>query len=568
MAHTYSRSYALVTLTLSAATAFVQDDYITGATSGAVGIVANVIDTTHIDVYEMSSTAFAPTENVSNVAGTTESCTARAASTTTTLPADAAEVIGSDSSVTNIFRKIADISGIGGVTNPSSTQAFLGLEMKIYFGREGQSSDTYCISKNENVRFGDTGAQGGIRLISSSTNDTYCSPGFHKYEDDDLDNYPPLYVQDGSILDFRCSNADGVAINIDTNSHFYVNDTVLKGDGILNGYYINVSGELRLTNSYIEDFTGFITTNTDSKFYFNNLYVQEISQAIVLASESPTYGRNLYFQNNVSGAAVFYSFFANWEASFEGVFTYDDNGDLWTDPLGASGLGYYFAHCVNSDIDVTKWQSLFNGAATHTKELSFKIKVVDESGNPIENATVSLRNQYAEALFRITDVNPTANVTNTATSITFTGAHGMSVGDYFRLGVEEMKVLTVPSSTQVTMSRAQNGTVARKHKTATILAVSELATTDSNGEIAYESRGNGKNAVFQETAEFTGTSGVLPPITGTHITYTDFILKVQKDGYETYKQPIDLSGYEGIDCGIKLRHSPTPGRDDMSEEFR
>ena len=123
MAHTYARSYALVTLTLSAATALVVDDYITGATSGAIGIIATVIDTTHIDVYEMSATPFAPTENVANVAGTTESCTATVASSSAVLPADCAEVIGSDAAVTDIFRHIADIAGIGGVSNPSSTQA-------------------------------------------------------------------------------------------------------------------------------------------------------------------------------------------------------------------------------------------------------------------------------------------------------------------------------------------------------------------------------------------------------------------------------------------------------------
>ena len=552
MAHTYARSYALVTLTLSAATTFALDDYITGQTSGAVGIVAGVSGST-VDVYEMSSTAFAPTENVDNVAAHRESCTGTAAYGGSTLPADAAEVIGSDSSVTDIFLQIANISGLGGVTAPSLSQAYIGLEMFVFNGREGQTSDTYSLSFEENVRLGDQGAKGKLRNVSSAANSTSLQLGFHKYEDDDLDNFPPAYVERGSILDIRCANttANTGVVN-DTNSFVYFNASTYKGDGKLNSSNFDNSGEVRFVRSYLINLNGFFSNL--GKLYIKDLYAQELIQAVLFLPEVPTYTDGIY-QSNSSGCATFFAFASSWEASANNVISHDSNGDLSTDPLlGAGSIAATPAviiHCVNSLVDVTEFWDVFRGTGTSLKEISFKLTVQDENGNVVEDANVNLENQHAKALFRVTDIHPTALITVSATSITFDAVHGMSVGDSFRLNCEEMKVLTVPTTASVTVSRGQNGTVAFYHYTGTHekLAVAETGLTDANGQIEYASSGNGKNAIVQETASFRLSQ---TPITGTHVTYTDFVLKVKKSGYKSASINLDLTGTTGKDLSVRL----------------
>jgi len=565
MAHTYARSYALVRLTLSAATALVVDDYITGATSGAVGIIARVPTTTTIDVYEMSATAFAPTENVANVAGTTESCTATIASPSADLPADAAEVIGSDSTVTDIFRKVADIAGIGGVSNPSSTQAWLGLEMTVYFGREGQSTDTYVLTYEENVRLGYTGAQGQVRCIGSSSNSTSFQNGFHKYKDNDLANFPPAYTESGSIIDIRCvnrgaPNTGSVAFEVDVYSFAYWNTCTFKGDGKINGSNYNNAGETRFVKVRYLNFTGFFANNFGSKLYVYHLYGQELIQSMFFLPEPPTSTDGIY-QSNSAGCNTFFSFGFNWEATAFDVISNNANGEPGTDSLLATGFSDNVMHCVNSVVDVTKFTSIFLGRGTSLKELSLKLTVQDELGNPIEGASVNIENQYTKALFRITDVilDTTPAVNATQTTIPFVTDHGLSVGDSFRVSSEEMTVLTVPSTTTVTVTRGANGTAGIIHAnhgtdmSATgdhqVLAIAEIGVTNASGVIDYSSSGNGKNAIVLETASFANNSTI---ITGTNIEYTDFNITVSKNGYKTIKEPITISGSGGIDCGITL----------------
>jgi len=547
MAHTYARSYALVTLTLSTTTAFVIDDYLTGQTSGAVGIVASV-GTTTIDVYEMSGTAFAPTENVDNVAGTRESCTGTAAYGGSTLPSDAAEVLGIDSTITNIFRKVADIAGISGVSNPSSTQNYLALEMTVYFGREGQTAATYTISYEENVRLGYSSSKSQIRCVSTSTYSTTFQSGLHKYKDNDTSIFPPLYVQQGSIIDIRCVTRGGTGINIDLYSVVYFNNSTLKGDGKVNVATLSNNGELRFVNTLYLNWNGFVSNTSSGKMYIQDIYLQSIQQAFIFSQTALTYSDGIYLQNS-SGAAIAFAFFASWESSLKNVIQYDSNGVLSTDYLLATGLGNVVLHCVNSDVDVTKFKSLFSGSGTSSKEISLKLTVLDEDGNPLQNAKVNVTNQYAKALFRSTDVLLSANINNSVTTLNFASAHGLVVGDDFRIASEEMTVVTQPSTTQVTVTRGVNNTVAISHNTTQYLAISEIATTDVNGQINYDSSSD-KNAVVEKIASFSG-SGTVSTLLDS-ISYTDFILYVTLSGYKDYKAPITISGKDGIDCPVIL----------------
>ena len=460
------------------------------------------------------------------------------------------------------IRQIAD-SGVGGVSNPSSTQAYLGLEMTVYIGKDGQTAETYALSYEENVRLGYSSAKSMIRLVGSSTDSSSLQHGFHKYEDNDLDNYPPAYMERGSVIDVRCVNRVGIAFSVDIYSFCYWNASTFKGDGATNGSNYDNSGESRFTRTYLLNFTGFVSNSDGAKLYLKDLYAQELIQSVLFLPEPPRFLDGV-FQSNSSGCNTFFSFGFCWEATAFNVVSHNANGELGTDSLLATGFSDNIMHCVNSEVDVTRYTNIFQGRGTSLKEITFKLTVTDALGNPIENAKVNLTNQYGKALFRITDVilDQTPYVTASQTTIPFTSAHGLSVGDSFRLSSEEMIVLTVPTASTVTVTRGANGTaniIHASHGNSSssgvnpdhqLLAIAELGMTDSNGQIEYASSGNGKNAVVQETASFQPGG----QISGSHVTYTDFILKVYKAGYETYQASIDMSGTTGIDCGIKLKN--------------
>ena len=586
MAHTLTRSFALVDLTVGDSTQFVRDDWIS-APSTAIGIVAEVIDATSIAVYEMSANAFTPTEVLTALVSTnTSTCTASGAYAGGKLPADAALVEGTDSTVENIFRKIADISGIGGVTNPSSTQNFLGLEMFVWIGSHRQTADTYALSYEEHVRIGDAGAKGGLRIVGNTTYSTALQSGIHKYKDNDLDNFPPLYTQEGSIIDIRMVNAATDGIGVDVYSSLYFNSSTLKGDGVGSIVIFNNFGDVRFVNASYLDFTGFFGNNSGAKLYLEGFYSQELIEGGFLFLEPATYSNNVFFQNTTAAfRGPIISFAFSWEASMAGVFYYDNNGVYETGKgLLATGFSDNVIHLVNSDVDVTKYDAIFVGRGTSLKEISLKLKITDYLGNAIQGVSVNVikyisGSESGKALFRITNVlaDTTPYITATQTTITFIADHGLSAGDYFRLSSEEMKVTSVTTTKIVVVTRGVNGTgniIHAGHGNATtqttdhqFLAIAEIASTDSSGEIEYATGSNGKNAIVQEMASFSGGIGIQSPLAGSHVTYTSFILELYKEGYETYKAPIDLSGFSGKDLQIKLRNSPTPGRDEMGADF-
>ena len=559
MAHVITPAVAFVQLTINTDTGLAVDDYIT-APSGAGGIIAEITNATTIQVYEMTAQAFVPTEVITaSGSSATANATATAAGSTTLLPTDAVMVEGTDSTVINIYRAIAN-AATGGVSNPSSTQACLGLEMTVYVGKDGQTADTYALSYDENVRLGYSSAKSQVRLVGSSTNSTSLQHGFHKYTDNDKDNYPPAYMERGSTIDVRCVNRAGIGFNVDIYSFCYWNASTYKGDGALNGSNYDNAGETRFTGTRLLNFTGFVSNAFGAKMYVKDLYAQELIQSVFYLPGVLTYSDGIY-QSNSAACNTFFSFGFSWEATAFNVISHDSNGELGTDSLLATGFSDNVMHCVNSEVDVTKFTSIFIGRGTSLKEISFKLTVQDELGNLLEGASVNVENQHAKALFRITDVIADTNpiISASQTTIPFDSAHGLSVGDSFRLSSEEMTVLTVPTTTTVTVTRGANGTVGIIHANhgaaATggtnhqALAIAEKGTTDSDGVIEYGSSGNGKNAIVLETASFANNSTI---VTGSHVTYTDFVITVSKSGYKTIKEPITIAGETAIDCPITL----------------
>ncbi|GAG57075.1 unnamed protein product, partial [marine sediment metagenome] len=142
----------------------------------------------------------------------------------------------------------------------------------------------------------------------------------------------------------------------------------------------------------------------------------------------------------------------------------------------------------------------------------------------------------------------------------------IEVGDTIRINTEKMLVTAKPTGTTCTITRAQENTYAYEHGIGQVadyafnIYIQEKATTDSNGQVEYA--GGDKSAIATKMSSQIGAGTINSLNSGT------FTMKVYKDGYETYQAPMEISGFNGIDCGIKLRNSLTQGRDDMGDAFK
>lgn len=170
MAHTYqfftsSNFYNLAITAVSGVLA--PDDYITGGTSGATGVILTVLSTTSTIVLELTATPFQSGETLTSYTGKTATCGTRSAPTMTHLPPNLMIVTKSDTAV-DIFRKIADNSSAG-VVNPSNTNQWIGLEMLIYIGCQNQTEATIAVSENELVDMETSGDTNTIRIVGNAT---------------------------------------------------------------------------------------------------------------------------------------------------------------------------------------------------------------------------------------------------------------------------------------------------------------------------------------------------------------------------------------------------------------
>ena len=598
----------------------------------SVGIVGEVIDITSLGVYEMNSNPFAPIENITTVdSAVTTSCTATGAYAAGNLPSDACLVEGTDATVTNIFRQIADVSGIGGVSNPSSTQTYLGLEMVIYIGRRGQSAATYAISQEEKVVFGYSSNKSSLKMIGNSNYTGTLRVGVAKYKDNDLGNFPPLYCQSGSYLKFDCGSClTKYALNVDVYGSLLCYRTTLEGNDVYNSAVYNIQGEFRLNDVQLIKWGSFSNLATTSSIYMNYVYVQEQQYAWIILSVVPQYSANIFFQNSV-GCDVVYSWGVQWESTINGIFSYDDNGHLITgaDHLIEIGIAWVCLHAINSDVGVDSIGSFWGGTKELLKENTFKLTVLDENGDVVEGASVELKDENGTALFtkltavqdepinvknctvstggdyfylknhpyqdddfvavRSTGAIPTPFVANTGyyvvnravntfqlsetlggsvINITSTGSgtvsvydkmlfvtpnnNELSVGDTIKLGAEKIEIISKPSATTCELEFGKQGTTFHEHGAdgygcAFNLYKPVIPQTNASGVIEYNGTGT-VSAVATNMSWQTAGGTIYSVPSGA------FTLTITKSGYETYKAPIIISGYNGIDIQIKLKN--------------
>ena len=53
-----------------------------------------------------------------------------------------------------------------------------------------------------------------------------------------------------------------------------------------------------------------------------------------------------------------------------------------------------------------------------------------------------------------------------------------------------------------------------------------------------------------------------------NVDHKDYVLRIEKEGFETVEMNWDFKESQQVDYRIKLRHSPTPGRDNMGDSFK
>jgi hypothetical protein len=80
-------------------------------------------------------------------------------------------------------------------------------------------------------------------------------------------------------------------------------------------------------------------------------------------------------------------------------------------------------------------------------------------------------------------------------------------------------------------------------------------TTNASGEITQQ-----ECLVWDAYIDYSDSWG------RKNIDYRNYILKIYADGFETYRKPWSFT--EKVDWRIKLRHSSTPGRDEMGSKIR
>jgi len=521
-------------------TNFAVGNVLTGATSGATGVLIKILDARSLIVAKTNGTAFAPTENITSPGKTTKSCTADVATTEEVCPANLVLVEGDESARTDIFRDIAAAASAG-VTDPSATDYNLGLDMLVYIGRRGQSAATIAYSQNEMVDF-TVSDNATLYVIRGTTNNSTLKLGTAKYLDNDYANFPPLYVDNGSKIQFDGSNSpQGSGLYVDGNIEFY--DSQYIGPGV---FYFAVNSTLYVANSIWKDMANYGTIY--ATWYANNWYVQGTTgEYFAIIPVGPGYAENLFFQNNTNSGI--YAWLNNYEIVIKGFLNYDNNGVANKTTFANGGFGGgNILHFVNSDTDEDNISTTFLNDIECLYENSFKIKVVDELNNPIQNAVVQLKNAYGNALWtKLTaTLNGAFDGTTDPVTVTFTDTSEFVAGDTIRIGCEIFTVSSVTNSTTAVLSGGKEGSTKHYHAL-TIAKVykSGTALTNASGIVEYSGLGTyagvPHSMVYQEYGGATVSFNT-----------TAHKLTVRKPGYKDYKVPLTISGKNGKDLEVRL----------------
>lgn len=555
----YTFTTTIVDLACASTANIIADDYVVGGTSGATGLVLSVVDNTKYVVAELTGTPFqAETITAADSGGTASISSRTSPSSATNYPPNVILVQGSDATKTQGFRDIAD-NMAAGVTDPSSSSQWIDIEGVIYIGRRGQAAATTVLSQDEMLDMETSGTKNSIRVIGGADYDSTLRIGIPKYLDNDYANFPPLYVEHGSKLKLDGSGyQETMSIEVDANGIFELYDSTITTDS---GYAtMNMSGTMYLDNVLIDNQGNYGWIS--GTWYAHNLFVQNCSSYWNIVTASPSYASGLYFQNN---ANFIYAWLTNYEVTIPKFINYDNNGVANVETFANGGFGGgNILHFVDSETDEDYISTTFINDIECIYENSFKLKVIDGQGNPIQGATIQLKNAYGDALWTklSATLNGAINATSDPVTATFTSTAEMTAGDKIRIGCEIFNVASVLTGTTASLNRAKYGTTKHRHNFSTAnVYLAGKATTDSNGEINYDSTGNYYAVPHNMAYKIFGAGVVQLPTTAHN-------LIISKAGYETRNLPITISGKEGIDWVREIYHSPSAGRGAMGEAFR
>jgi hypothetical protein len=494
-------------------------------------------------------------------------------------------VLGNYSASSNIFRLVANaLNTLGtnlGVTDPSSTEQRIFLDVLIVIGHKGQTEATRVVTKNEFVSF--RRVCSGVIVLGAS--DTYYSsfisgealeyytatPGTENWDT----VFPPISVSNGSKIEVTGRGPRG-GIYSEAYSYVYLFDSYVTNNSLVAyGPALVMDGRLKIVKSYLYKLAYFGARYNClmklSELYIADAYSDNIGYSVFFAV-APVYMKNCISINPY--AAHSYAQFTSGETIITKTMFINSSGDVSTGSLafavGAKATYHYLdCRCPNSNTIGTGYAAAGTFLETLI-EKSFIVNTIDYLGNPIAGVNIEIISStgYSAGYLGITTIK-TMLATDADTTISLVDNSSLSPNDYILIGGEVMKVNTVDGGGEdITVDRAQEGTYACSYGAGINVYKKTIPQTAASGIVMLSDYGAFKyHPVIFECSSIEGGSAVR------QYTRNNFTLKAYKEGYETYTiKKIVCSRTELADLAaktftIKLRNTPTPGRDEMGPEI-
>ncbi|MDP4225061.1 MAG: hypothetical protein Q8910_01630 [Bacteroidota bacterium] len=198
--------------------------------------------------------------------------------------------------------------------------------------------------------------------------------------------------------------------------------------------------------------------------------------------------------------------------------------------------------CVLIDSTLPSWNIYYSNLPNAVRGqkvqqcYTMNLTVIDENGNPIPNAQVSVKDVNGNgAFFQLVGYNstaPTPAESGTSFNVNAAVYAACAVGDYIKLGGEIMQVTNKSGGSTFTVTRAQLGSEAHTCPAQRqLLKMLATATTDSNGQ-------TGEGII--EVANYGWSSGKTPGVTRT-IILNPITITISAPGYKTFKKMMTIS---------------------------
>lgn len=273
--------------------------------------------------------------------------------------------------------------------------------------------------------------------------------------------------------------------------------------------------------------------------YYGNYERVSMPDVQYLLSDANAVYKNIYFRNWVRVDPTYYPILE------DSTFDIKNSDGTWMGIGVASGTSVYHGYfevigCEFPNNNKYTPVSYFQGYASYDYHLRqvysnrFNLQVVDEDGNPIEDAKIELTDSYGQnSLYQPTTMYINALTTDSATTITVNSSAGFTIGKYYRIAAEVMKVTGKPSGTTINVERGQLNTRKRHYVGANAYVkfeeLNDYLMTDSNGDMS--------ECKVMETCFYrNGTSATI-----TYNYFTPFTITITKNGYEPYVGVLPLT---------------------------